>query len=172
MHWIQPAPAGWTLVVRKPWVARNQPQCEYLYQKHYKSGLPFLSYFSFLSLPPSTFSLLSFSLSQVSLSAHYWKYLLLPGEGNGNPVQYSCLEKFHGQRSLASYSPWGCKESDMTKQLNKNSGISPVFTWNRSEDRHFTQVGLTVVTNIDTWVQIQLNEARTSGDDMQILLYF
>ena len=22
-------------------------------------------------------------------------------------------EKFHGQRSLAGYSPWGCKESDM-----------------------------------------------------------
>ena len=24
----------------------------------------------------------------------------------------------HGQRSLASCSPWGCKESDMTEQLN------------------------------------------------------
>ena len=23
-----------------------------------------------------------------------------PGEGNGNPLQYSCLEKSHGQRSL------------------------------------------------------------------------
>ena len=23
----------------------------------------------------------------------------------------------HGQRSLASYSSWGCKESDMTEQL-------------------------------------------------------
>ena len=32
-----------------------------------------------------------------------------PGEGNGNPLQYSCLEKPHGQRSLADYSPWGCK---------------------------------------------------------------
>ena len=26
-----------------------------------------------------------------------------PGEGNGNPLQYSCLEKCHAQRSLASY---------------------------------------------------------------------
>ena len=25
--------------------------------------------------------------------------------GNGNPLQYSCLEKFHGQTSLAGYSP-------------------------------------------------------------------
>ena len=30
-----------------------------------------------------------------------------PGEGNGNPLQYSCLENPHGQRSLAGYSPWG-----------------------------------------------------------------
>ena len=28
-----------------------------------------------------------------------------PGEGNGNPLQDSCLENPHGQRSLASYSP-------------------------------------------------------------------
>ena len=39
-----------------------------------------------------------------------------PGEGNGNPLQYSCLEKFPGQRSLTGYSPWGCKESDMTER--------------------------------------------------------
>ena len=25
--------------------------------------------------------------------------------------------EFYGQRSLASYSPWGCKESDTTEQL-------------------------------------------------------
>ena len=28
-----------------------------------------------------------------------------PGEGHGNPLQYSCLENPHGQRSLAGYSP-------------------------------------------------------------------
>ena len=38
-----------------------------------------------------------------------------PGEGNGNPLQYSCLENPNGQRSLSGYSPWGCKESDMTE---------------------------------------------------------
>jgi len=32
-----------------------------------------------------------------------------PGEGNGNPLQYSCLENPHGQRSLVGYSPWGHK---------------------------------------------------------------
>ena len=38
-----------------------------------------------------------------------------PEGGNGNPLQYSCLENPHGQRSLVGYSPWGCKESDMTE---------------------------------------------------------
>ena len=28
-----------------------------------------------------------------------------PREGNSNPLQHSCLEKPHGQRSLAGYSP-------------------------------------------------------------------
>ena len=36
-----------------------------------------------------------------------------PEEGNGNLLQYSCLESCHGQRSLVGYSPWGHKESDM-----------------------------------------------------------
>ena len=40
------------------------------------------------------------------------------GGGHGNPLQYSCLENPHGQRSLAGYSPWGCKESDMTEWLS------------------------------------------------------
>ena len=38
-----------------------------------------------------------------------------PGGGHGNPLQYSCLENNHGQRSLAGYSPWSRKESDMTE---------------------------------------------------------
>ena len=38
-----------------------------------------------------------------------------PGEWRGNPPQYSCLEHPYGQRSLASYSPWGHEESDMTE---------------------------------------------------------
>ena len=38
-----------------------------------------------------------------------------PGEQNGYPIQYSYGE-FHGQRTLASYSPQGLKESDMTER--------------------------------------------------------
>ena len=40
------------------------------------------------------------------------------GGGHGNPLQYSCLENPHGQRSLAGCSPWGRKELDMTERLS------------------------------------------------------
>ena len=42
-----------------------------------------------------------------------------PGVGNGNPLQYSCLENPHGQRSLAGYSPWTCKELDTTEATER-----------------------------------------------------
>ena len=38
-----------------------------------------------------------------------------PGEGNGIPLQYPLPGESHGQRSLAEYSPWDCKELDTTK---------------------------------------------------------
>ena len=41
----------------------------------------------------------------------------LPGEGNGYLLLVFLRGKFHRQRSLAGYSPWGCKESDMIEQL-------------------------------------------------------
>ena len=40
-----------------------------------------------------------------------------PRVGNGSPLEYSCLEKFHGQRSLAGYSPQGHKELDTTESV-------------------------------------------------------
>ena len=50
-----------------------------------------------------------------------------PGEGNGNLLQYSCLENSKDRQ----YSPWGHKELDMTKQLTllpkalKQRGLDP-----------------------------------------------
>ena len=41
-----------------------------------------------------------------------------PGGEHGHQLQYSCLENLHGQRILVGYNPWGCKESDITEQLN------------------------------------------------------
>ena len=39
-----------------------------------------------------------------------------PGGGHSSPLQYFYLENPHGQRSLEGYSPWDCKESDVTEQ--------------------------------------------------------
>ena len=46
-----------------------------------------------------------------------------PGEGNGNPLQFSCLETSHGWRSLAGASPWGRKESDVTERPHSQCGV-------------------------------------------------
>ena len=37
------------------------------------------------------------------------------GKGNGNPLQYSCLENPVDRGAWPGYSPWGCKESDTTE---------------------------------------------------------
>ena len=52
----------------------------------------------------------------------------IPGSGrapagrHGNPVQYSCLENPHGQRSLAGYGLWDHKE------LDKETGHPVLFS--------------------------------------------
>ena len=35
-----------------------------------------------------------------------------PGKGNGNPLQYSCLENPMDGGTWLGYSPWDCKKSD------------------------------------------------------------
>ena len=40
-----------------------------------------------------------------------------PGEGNGYPLQYSCLENPHGQKNLLGYTHEGA-ELDTTEQLS------------------------------------------------------
>ena len=47
-----------------------------------------------------------------------------PGGGHGNSLQYSCLEKPQGQRSLVGYNPWGRKELDMTERLSTAHNMS------------------------------------------------
>ena len=47
------------------------------------------------------------------------------GGGHGNPLQYSCLENSHGQRSLVGHSPWGHTEPAMTQQLTQS--LSPAL---------------------------------------------
>ena len=51
-----------------------------------------------------------------------------PGGGHSNTLWYSCPENPRGQRSLAGYSPWGCKEWDTTEWLSTHKGESD-STW-------------------------------------------
>ena len=48
-------------------------------------------------------------LQEVRLSPWVGK---VPGEGSGNPLQYSCLENAMDKKSLAGYSPQGGPESN------------------------------------------------------------
>ena len=69
------------------------------------------------------------------------------GEGNGNPLQYSCLEKSHGWRSLVGYCPLGSKESDMTECLthttpslkNNTSSLNACFSQTLLYCHNYTQ---------------------------------
>ena len=57
-------------------------------------------------------------LKRLSMHAYLCSIHGLGGSAGGkhfNPLQYSCLENPHGQRSLAGCSPWDCKESDTTE---------------------------------------------------------
>ena len=59
-----------------------------------------------------------------------------PGGGHGHPLQCSCLENPHGQRSLAGYSLWSCKELDMTGWLRTAQSFqefSPQTYWTLAE---------------------------------------
>ena len=53
----------------------------------------------------------------------------LPGEGNSNPLPYSCLENSMERMNLVGYSPWGCKESDMTERLRLLLYASSLPSW-------------------------------------------
>ena len=76
-------------------------------------------------------------LTWAPLVAQWWRIHLQsvwpelgrsPGGGHGNPLQYSCLENPHRQRSLAGYSLWGRKELDMTERLsNQHSRLNNVL---------------------------------------------
>ena len=48
----------------------------------------------------------------------------IPWRRAWHPLQCSCLENPHGQRSLAGYSPWGPTESDMTESTQHGTPLA------------------------------------------------
>ena len=55
-----------------------------------------------------------------------------PGEGNGNPLQYSCLVNPMGRGALWAYSPCGRKESNMTEHTHISSKTNIWEDWERT----------------------------------------
>ena len=51
-----------------------------------------------------------------------------PGEGNGNPLQYSCLENPMDGGAWWATVRGGHKESDMTERLHFHFHLAPFFT--------------------------------------------
>ena len=51
----------------------------------------------------------------------------IPWRTKWQPIPVFLPEKSHGQRSLVGYSPWGCKESDITEPLNNNRNSSLIM---------------------------------------------
>jgi len=50
----------------------------------------------------------------------------IPWRKEWQPTPLFLPGEFHGQRSLVGYSPWGCKESDITERLTFTFSAAPV----------------------------------------------
>ena len=50
----------------------------------------------------------------------------IPWRRKWQPTPVFWPGEFHGQRSLAGYSPWGCKELDRTEQLSLSLDLHPL----------------------------------------------
>ena len=55
-------------------------------------------------------------------------YHFSPHEWKWQPTPISLPGKLHGQRSLAGYSPWDCKESDKTEWLTHSTNSRETFS--------------------------------------------
>ena len=55
-----------------------------------------------------------------------------PGGGNGNPLQYFCLENPQNRGAQQTTVPWGRKELDMNERLRKpKKKMREHWTWSR-----------------------------------------
>ena len=85
---------------------------------------------------------------------------------------YSCLENLQGQRSLASYSPWVCKELDTTEWLSTAqqsiliaaSEIMLIETWKYSRESGPNQCQTHVSPALESWTfTIQIQSSNETG---------
>ena len=77
--------------------------------------------------------------------------------GHGNPLQYSCLENPHGQRSLAVCSPWAHKESDMIERLSAQHMYLSIYVFKVCIHIYvFSYIYICTHTNIYIYIYLSL----------------
>ena len=74
--------------------------------------------------------------------------------------------EFHGQKSLVGYSPWGCKESDVTERLT-HTCTPKNHLWRITWDSYS---GPPIITQADIWTKsdqhVHLSHAWTSSQSI------
>ena len=71
------------------------------------------------------------------------------GEGNGNPLQYSCLENLMDGGAWQATAPWGRKESDTTQRLHFHSH----FTTSTCHVLHTTSMSGYRAMGVFKWIK-------------------
>ena len=76
-----------------------------------------------------------------------------PGVGNGNSLQYPCLENPHGQRGLevSMGSPWGQKELGMTEVI-EHASLKPEYDLYHSQSaKKITETKVSPLYNFSSY---------------------
>ena len=88
-----------------------------------------------------------------------------PWRRKWQPTPVFLPEKSHGQRSLVSYSPWGCKESDTTEWAHRQRYQLTIGKWYKKYD--FTKKGwfLKRMENIRSchWLSVNFLTSQRKG---------
>ena len=87
----------------------------------------------------------------------FYSWVGSPGGGHGSPLQYSCLENPHGQRSLVGYSSQGHKDSDKTSNwacmhrifISKAVTCLLLSPWRDLSCAHGTSSGWEIMPNMN-----------------------
>ena len=76
-----------------------------------------------------------------------------PGGGNGNPLLVFLLGRSHRQRSLAGYSPKGCKKSDMTEWLSTRYKWKCLYQLRGTGQKHNTISNILFFQILKHWIE-------------------
>ena len=87
-----------------------------------------------------------------------------PGEGNGNPLQYSCLEK-PMDRSLLGYSPWGLQRVGHDLATNQQQQRTDEAKADKDGNGVATQVGETDQWRGGEWHWMQRSSDCEAGSE-------